>query len=60
MNKDNLSRRAYLLHLNAMSLANGMRSGTFKSLYRGQGVEFNGVSLNSKTDGLSLKALATI
>lgn len=43
MNKDNLSRRAYLLHLNAMSLANGMRSGTFKSLYRGQGVEFNGV-----------------
>lgn len=43
MNKDNFSRRAYLLHLNAMSLANGMRSGTFKSLYRGHGVEFNGV-----------------
>jgi uncharacterized protein (DUF58 family) len=38
-----LARRASLLHLSALSLAEGMRSGTFSSLYRGQGIEFSGV-----------------
>ena len=38
-----LARRATLLHLSAISLAEEMRSGTFKSLYHGQGVEFSGV-----------------
>ena len=43
MNKTSLAKRAYLLNLHALSLAEGMRSGTFKSVYRGQGVEFSGV-----------------
>ena len=38
-----LARRASLLHLSALSLAEGIRSGSFKSLYRGQGIEFSGV-----------------
>lgn len=41
--KKNTSRRAALLHLSSISLATGMKNGTFKSLYRGQGIEFNGV-----------------
>src|SRR5574344_2874729 len=38
-----LARRASLLHLSPISLAEGIRSGSFKSLYRGQGIEFSGV-----------------
>lgn len=38
-----LARRASLLHLSALTLAEGMRSGSFKSLYHGQGIEFSGV-----------------
>ncbi len=41
--KRSLSKKASLLHLNALSLADGMRSGAFRSLYRGQGLDFNGV-----------------
>ncbi len=41
--KRSLSKKAGLLHLNALSLADGMRSGAFRSLYRGQGLDFNGV-----------------
>ncbi len=41
--KSTLSKKASLLHLNALSLADGMRSGAFRSLYKGQGLDFNGV-----------------
>lgn len=43
MDNITLAKRAYLLQLNSRALAEGMRSGSFKSLYRGQGVDFNGV-----------------
>ena len=43
MEKSKLAKRASLLHLNALSVAQGMRSGNFKSLYCGQGIEFSGV-----------------
>lgn len=42
-NKSSLSKKAGLLHLNALSLADGMRSGAFRSLYRGKGLDFDGV-----------------
>ncbi len=42
-NKESLVRRASLLRLSSISLAENMRSGSFRSLYRGQGIEFNGV-----------------
>jgi uncharacterized protein (DUF58 family) len=38
-----LVRRAANLRLTAISLANSMRSGSFRSLYKGQGIEFCGV-----------------
>ncbi|HBG64998.1 MAG TPA: DUF58 domain-containing protein [Treponema sp.] len=38
-----LAKKASLLRLSALSLAEGMRSGSFRSLYRGQGIEFSGV-----------------
>lgn len=41
--KKNISKRASLLHLSSVSLAEGMKNGSFKSLYRGQGIEFSGV-----------------
>ena len=41
--RNELAKRAALLHLSSLSLANGMKSGSFKSLYHGQGVEFSGV-----------------
>ena len=43
MDANKLANKAHLLHLNAISLATSMKSGSFKSLYRGHGVEFNGV-----------------
>ena len=41
--RESLVRRASLLRLSAVSLAENMRSGSFRSLYRGHGIEFNGV-----------------
>lgn len=41
--KNNTAQRAQLLHLTSLSLANGMKNGSFRSLYRGQGIEFSGV-----------------
>ena len=38
-----LARRAALLRLTARNLADSMRNGGFRSLYRGQGIEFDGV-----------------
>jgi uncharacterized protein (DUF58 family) len=43
MDKITLAKRAYLLQINSRNLAEGMRSGSFKSLYRGHGIDFNGV-----------------
>ncbi len=43
MDKVSLAKRAYLLQINSRTLAEGMRSGSFKSLYRGHGIDFNGV-----------------
>ncbi len=43
MDKQKLSKKASLLHLSSLTLASGMKTGNFKSLYRGQGIEFSGV-----------------
>ena len=42
MDKVNLEHKAHLLRLKALSLAHGMKYGSFKSLYRGQGIDFTG------------------
>ncbi len=42
-NRDRLARRAMLLRLSARTIADNMKNGAFKSLYRGQGIEFSGV-----------------
>ncbi|MBQ7159103.1 MAG: DUF58 domain-containing protein [Treponema sp.] len=42
-NRDRLVRRAMLLRLSASAIADNMKNGAFKSLYRGQGIEFSGV-----------------
>lgn len=49
-NRSNLSKKARLLHLSALSLAEGMRNGSFHSLYKGQGIEFRGVREYLKGD----------
>ncbi|MCR5219074.1 DUF58 domain-containing protein [Treponema sp.] len=43
MDKKKLSKKAYLLHLSSLSLADGIRQGKFRSLFHGQGIEFRGV-----------------
>lgn len=43
MNVERLAKRASSLRLSAFSLAENMRQGNFKSLYRGQGIEFSDV-----------------
>ena len=43
MDKTSLSRRAYLLNLSSHAIADNMKNGSFKSVYRGQGVDFCGV-----------------
>ena len=42
-NNDSLLKKASYLRIVARDLAEGMKSGNFRSLYRGQGVEFEGV-----------------
>ncbi len=42
MDRTNLARKAHLLRLQAVTLAHGMKTGSFRSLYRGQGVDFIG------------------
>ena len=39
-NSETLVKQASLLRLAAIDLAEGMKSGSFRSLYRGQGIEF--------------------
>lgn len=40
---DSLVKKASYLRIAARDLAEGMKSGNFRSLYRGQGIEFSGV-----------------
>jgi len=40
---DSLVKKASYLRIVAKDLADGMKSGNFRSLYRGQGIEFSGV-----------------
>lgn len=42
-NKDSLTKKASYLRLSSAVLAESLRSGSFRSHYRGQGVEFSGV-----------------
>ena len=42
-NRSRLAERAQLLRLESVKLADALRSGSFKSLYRGQGIEFSDV-----------------
>lgn len=41
--KDSLIQKAALLRITTKTLANTLQNGSFKSLYHGQGIEFNGV-----------------
>ena len=41
--RESLLRRAALLRITTVSLASAMQNGAFRSLYRGQGIEFAGV-----------------
>ena len=41
--RESLLKRAALLRITTTSLASAMQSGAFRSLYRGQGIEFAGV-----------------
>ena len=43
MDTATLTRKANLLHLTSLSLAEGMRNGSFRSLYKGRGIDFQGV-----------------
>ena len=40
---DSLLKKASYLRIVARDLAEGMKAGSFRSLYRGQGIEFEGV-----------------
>jgi uncharacterized protein (DUF58 family) len=43
VNRESLAKQASLLRIASVKLADSLRSGTFRSLYRGQGIEFSGV-----------------
>lgn len=43
MDEESLVKKASYLRIAARTLADGMKSGNFRSLYRGQGIEFSGV-----------------
>ncbi|MCR4899437.1 MAG: DUF58 domain-containing protein [Treponema sp.] len=43
IDSESLVKKASFLRIQAQSLAEGMKNGNFRSLYRGQGVEFSGV-----------------
>ncbi|MCQ2587382.1 MAG: DUF58 domain-containing protein [Treponema sp.] len=43
LDKSTLVKRASYLRIAASELAEGMKTGNFRSLYRGQGIEFSGV-----------------
>ncbi len=43
IDSDSLVKKASFLRIQARSLAESMKTGSFRSLYRGQGIEFSGV-----------------
>lgn len=43
MDEESLVKKASYLRIVAKSLAEGMKTGNFRSLYKGQGIEFSGV-----------------
>ena len=43
IDSESLVQKASYLRIQARSLAEGMKTGNFRSLYRGQGIEFSGV-----------------
>lgn len=43
MNEESLVKKAAYLRITARNLADGMKIGAFRSLYKGQGIEFSGV-----------------
>ena len=42
-NHDSLKARSSKLKLLARGIADGMKTGSFRSIYKGQGIEFSGV-----------------
>ncbi len=49
-NNESLIKKALYLRLMAEDIADGMKSGNFRSLYRGQGIEFAGVREYNRGD----------
>ena len=49
---ESLIKKALYLRLLATDIAEGMKSGTFRSLYRGQGIEFAGVREYNRGDDI--------
>ena len=43
LNADSLLRKSQSLHLASKTIADSMKSGVFKSFFRGRGIEFSGV-----------------
>ena len=41
--ESSLEKKAHLLSLSSVALAEGMKTGSFRSLYRGHGIDFSGV-----------------
>jgi len=52
MDSSRVSERARYLKLAALSLAEGMRAGSFKSAFRGRGVDFDGVREYERGDDI--------
>ena len=51
-NNESLIKKALYLRLMAEDIAEGMKSGNFRSLYRGQGIEFAGVRDYNRGDDI--------
>ncbi len=51
-NNESLIKKALYLKLMAEDIAEGMKSGNFRSLYRGQGIEFAGVREYNRGDDI--------
>ncbi|MFA6855948.1 MAG: DUF58 domain-containing protein [Treponema sp.] len=43
VNRESLAKQASMLRIASVKLADCLKAGTFRSLYRGQGIEFSGV-----------------
>ena len=51
-NNESLIKKALYLRLMAEDIADGMKSGSFRSLYHGQGIEFSGVREYNRGDDI--------